>query len=67
MDFIDDNEKMSDFFLLTKEEFLNSYSYLTEKEYNATKEKVDREHNFNSPSSTIKSYKSIKKRGKEAR
>jgi hypothetical protein len=35
-DFIDDEEKMRDFKLLTKEEFLNSYSYLTEKEYTLT-------------------------------
>ena len=35
-DFIDDEEKMRDFKLLTKKEFLNSYSYLTEEEYNLT-------------------------------
>lgn len=29
-DFTDDEEKMRDFFILTKEEFLASYSYLTE-------------------------------------
>ena len=34
--FIADAEKMRDFFDLTKEEFLNSYSYLTEEEYDAT-------------------------------
>lgn len=34
--FIDDQEKMIDFFTITKEEFLNFYSYLTEKEYEAT-------------------------------
>lgn len=34
--FIDDGEKMRDFFDLTKEEFLDSYSYLTEGEYDAT-------------------------------
>ena len=34
--FIDDQEKMRDFFILTKEEFLASYSYLTEKEYDDT-------------------------------
>ena len=32
-DFIDDEEKMYDFVRLTKEEFLSSYSYLTEDEY----------------------------------
>ena len=40
--FIDDEEKMLDFFILTKEEFLNSYSYLTEEEYEATKRDVIR-------------------------
>ena len=29
-DFLDDKEKMRDFTYLTKEEFLSSYSYLTE-------------------------------------
>lgn len=35
--FIDDEEKMYDFVRLTKEEFLLSYSYLTEDEYDNTK------------------------------
>ena len=35
-DFTDDIEKMKDFKLLTKEEFLSSYSYLTEEEYDLT-------------------------------
>ena len=34
--FVDDKEKMADFELLSKEEFLKSYSYLTEKEYDDT-------------------------------
>jgi hypothetical protein len=34
--FVDDKEKMADFELLSKEEFLKSYSYLTEKEYDYT-------------------------------
>jgi hypothetical protein len=34
--FINDEEKMRDFILLSKEEFLMSYSYLTEKEYDNT-------------------------------
>lgn len=34
--FIDDAEKMRDFKVLTKEEFLKSYSYLTEEEYDNT-------------------------------
>ena len=36
--FLDDTEKMKDLFILTKEEFLESYSYLTEEEYNTTLE-----------------------------
>lgn len=36
LDFIDDEEKMLDFHNLTKEEFLFTYSYLNEEEYNAT-------------------------------
>ena len=38
--FITDREKMNDFFLLSKDEFLASYSYLTEDEYWATVDKV---------------------------
>lgn len=34
--FLDDHEKMIDFIILSKERFLESYSYLTEAEYNAT-------------------------------
>lgn len=34
--FINDMEKMDDFYALTKKEFLESYSYITEKEYNNT-------------------------------
>ena len=37
IDFCDDAEKMSDFKKLSKEEFLKSYSYLTEQEYDNTK------------------------------
>lgn len=37
IDFYDDAEKMADFRMLSKEEFLKSYSYLTEQEYNNTK------------------------------
>jgi hypothetical protein len=36
-DFIDDEEKMKDFNELSKEEFLSSYSYITEEEYNLTR------------------------------
>ena len=35
--FLDDEEKMKDFDRLTKEEFLFSYSYLSEEEYNLTR------------------------------
>ena len=44
--FVDDEEKMKDFFELTKEEFLESYSYLTEEEYDATADYVAK-HNIN--------------------
>ena len=37
IDFYDDAEKMSDFKKLSKDEFLKSYSYLTEQEYDNTK------------------------------
>lgn len=36
LSFLNDMEKMQDFLALTKEEFLQSYSYLTEKEYDET-------------------------------
>lgn len=39
--FIMDKEKMYDFINLSKEEFLFSYSYLTEREYDVTKEYFD--------------------------
>lgn len=38
--FIDDYEKMKDFFQLSKEDWLNHYSYMTEAEYVATENKV---------------------------
>ena len=37
LNFYDDAEKMADFRILSKEEFLKSYSYLTEQEYDNTK------------------------------
>ena len=40
MSFINDQEKMVDFFTITKEVFLNFYSYLTEEEYEETKKDV---------------------------
>ena len=39
-DFTDDEEKMADFNKLTKQEFLDSYSYLTEQEYELTMNQV---------------------------
>ena len=39
-DFVSDIEKMRDFFDLSKEEFLFSYSYLTESEYILTENKI---------------------------
>ena len=38
--FTDDEEKMRDFYILSKDEFLASYSYLTEEEYDATYREV---------------------------
>ena len=42
-DFTDDKEKMKDFLFLSKERFLESYSYLTEQEYDLTLKKVSDE------------------------
>ena len=39
--FLDDIEKMQDFKILTKKEFLQSYSYLTEQEYDNTAREVN--------------------------
>ena len=39
--FLDDDEKMADFEILTRKEFLTSYSYLTEEEYDNTKREVE--------------------------
>ena len=36
MNFIDDEEKMKDLFELSKNEFLNTYSYISEEEYQNT-------------------------------
>ena len=43
IDFCDDEEKMRDFKVMSKEAFLKSYSYLTEEEYDLTKNKVTKE------------------------
>lgn len=44
--FINDREKMNDFFILSKEEFLSSYSYLSEKDYEDTLEDVNKGREF---------------------
>ena len=44
--FTSDGEKMKDFYLLSKDEFLKSYSYLTEEEYLLTLKKVNNESLF---------------------
>lgn len=36
LSFVSDYEKMTDFCILSKKEFLQSYDYLTVEEYNAT-------------------------------
>lgn len=36
--FLDDKDKMIDFHLLTKDQFLQSYSYITPEEYENTQE-----------------------------
>ena len=46
--FNDDSEKMYDFYNMTKEQFLDSYSYLTEEEYDATFENVIHSDEFKS-------------------
>ncbi len=38
--FIDDKCKISDMISLSKKEFLESYRYLTEEEYNQTKKEI---------------------------
>ena len=40
--FITDKEKMRDFKILTKKDFLKSYSYLTEAEYDLTVKEVNK-------------------------
>lgn len=41
--FVDDDEKMNDFFLLSKEEFLNTYSYINEDSYEMTMDIVKKQ------------------------
>ena len=43
VDFINDWEKMVDYFQMPKEDFLKFYSYLSEKDYDATDDRVVRE------------------------
>ena len=40
LSFATDEEKMRDFYILSKDEFLRTYSYLTEDEYDATFDEV---------------------------
>ncbi len=42
--FTDDKEKMKDFYILSKIEFLKSYSYLTKLEYDLTQQEVNDEN-----------------------
>ena len=39
--FLNDMEKMNDFKILTKKQFLQSYSYLTEQEYDNSAREVN--------------------------
>ena len=39
--FTDDEEKMIDFNTITKDQFLNSYSYITEQEYDNTMRQLE--------------------------
>lgn len=41
--FSNDAEKMADFAVLSKDEFLKSYSYITEEEYDATVREMESE------------------------
>lgn len=46
--FIDEHDKMIDFFFMSKEEFLRFYTYLTEDNYEQTKREVlKRSHYWN--------------------
>lgn len=47
--FEDDREKMEDFFHIPKDEFLASYSYLDEDEYDATALKVNEKYRLKEP------------------
>lgn len=45
-DFLDDNEKINDLFILSKSEFLKSYSYVSEDEYDNTVARIKTFINF---------------------
>ena len=45
-DFCDDEEKMADFFLLSKSEFLTQYSYITEEEWSATYKEMENTQHY---------------------
>ena len=62
--FIGDEEKMKDFPKLSKEEFLSSYSYLSEEEYDATAKDYDKLNKSSVPSrfsDTVKTVEDINK------
>lgn len=46
MNFINDKEKMRDFYKLSKDEFLESYSYLKKEDYDETKKVVEQNKNI---------------------
>ena len=49
MHFMFDQEKMVDFFILTKGEFLSCYSYLTPDDYEATVKEVIKASDYYNP------------------
>ena len=53
-DFTDDEEKMKDFLTLDKKRFLEMYSYLTEEEYNLTKNKLNKQKEKEGDGITLK-------------
>ena len=49
MHFMFDQEKIVDFFTLNKKEFLSSYSYLTDEDYEATVRAVIKTSGYQNP------------------
>jgi hypothetical protein len=56
IDFTTDWEKMRDYFQISKEEFLASYSYVTEAEYDATAKIVDEKDEIYNKALQYKKY-----------